>query len=131
MSGGRKIDQMKAAIAENRRKAGEQPAPKPVNPMPIDRRPKGEVLAETANTSGKKALKQAGCDKRDAKMERRGRLPTGSRFGSVIWNGNQWSASLAVPHGDGWITFESTSSGVFRLLQNLDAMYRKWLKERP
>ena len=57
------------------------------------------------------------------------RLPDGSRF-DVAWDEakGQWAGSLAVP---GLATIIAEASGVFKLLQNLDRLYRATLAEEP
>jgi hypothetical protein len=58
-----------------------------------------------------------------------GRLPDGSRF-DVAWDEakGQWSGTLAVP---GLAPLTASASGVFKLLQILDRMYRATLAEEP
>jgi hypothetical protein len=58
-----------------------------------------------------------------------GRLPDGSRF-DVAWNAakEQWAGSLAVP---GSASFTAAATGVFKLLQILDGLYRAALTEEP
>lgn len=65
--------------------------------------------------------------KRDKAMEHRGRLPDCSAFivGYDALAG-KWGGSLRVPPG---AVFEAEASGVFGLLEKLDRMYRKHLKE--
>jgi len=58
-----------------------------------------------------------------------GRLPDGSRF-DITWDAakEQWSGTLAVP---GLASFTAAASGVFKLLQVLDGLYRAALAEEP
>lgn len=59
------------------------------------------------------------------------RLPPGSRF-NVLYDGETqtWSGTLQVKTPMGVQAWSGQKSGVFRLLQALDIMYRRWEFER-
>ena len=56
-------------------------------------------------------------------------MPDGSRF-DVAWDEatGQWAGTLTVP---GLASFTAAASGVFKLLQVLDGLYRVALAEEP
>ncbi len=57
-----------------------------------------------------------------------GRLPNGSVFGPLVYDGEkqEWTGFLAVPDGHyGRLSFTATAGGVFRLLQLLDRQFRE------
>lgn len=99
--------------------------PAPATPPPTDAK-----IKRKRNRPGKKVTP----GQRDAKS---GRLPDGSKF-TVVYSAEkqEWSGSLEIP--DASIgeqlqsgaaaagAFHSSASGVFRLLANLDAEYRRF-----
>ncbi len=66
---------------------------------------------------------------RDARMKTRGRLPAGSEFKDVKWDGDQWRGRLVVPlplsSGPPEVgsDFRGRADGLFALLESLDVMY--------
>jgi hypothetical protein len=56
------------------------------------------------------------------------RLPNGSSF-SVTWDAfrQTWSGSLTVVSVSPPLVFSASAGGVFRLLQQLDRLFREWL----
>lgn len=69
---------------------------------------------------------------RDNRIEGKGRLPDGSVFNAVyIAEKKHWSGTLLVPNGEGIGVgeqiFAHSCSGVFRLMEGLDKMYRQSL----
>lgn len=105
---------LKAKIVHN--KSGKKPLPAPLAP------PHPVMLSRPAAKPA-----SAPTDARDQRFAARGRLPEGSYYEMAGWDGTVWRTSLTVP---GAPTFVGTHSGLFRLLENLDTMYREWLERQ-
>ncbi len=54
-----------------------------------------------------------------------GRLPVGSMFSDLVWDGTNWTGSLLV----GESRYEASATGVVPLLHKLDQLYRASLRE--
>lgn len=82
-----------------------------------------------SNRTKRRKMKRHGKEDRD--MEKRGRLPDGSKFVAVYSDvGRRWSGALVVATADGPREFPGTGAGVFSLMRNLDRAYRGWLADQ-
>lgn len=61
----------------------------------------------------------------------RSRLPDGSMF-TMHWNNGDWQGMLVVPNGSGEsVQFDLAGRKLFRLLADIDKLYREWKAKQP
>lgn len=114
--------QMKAALAEAA--AAKKSPPQPPAPAPT---PQGGEVPKTP--SEVKKPKPSRAERLGDKQTKQGRLPHWSAFHAVYdENIGRWEGTLSMTLGGEEVVFRADSSGVWKLMSKLDALYRKHLQ---